>query len=306
MAGELTSYLSRLLDQYPKKDSSRNLSYLIEAVLICASTFLWLEFADMGALYHWLYPIVAASSLVVGHFIITESGCILFKFKGIKVARYWLISFSGIVGSFCLVYFLGLCGFVCRVIGSYCPITWHTSPPDTISVFFRTVFIPWGLSKYLFVQSNLKQQLEYELLEIKSINQALQQKKSHENNPLENKNGGSPKQFPFPVNSLQINLLLDDIRFIRVEDHYCKIVYQDEDTIKEEMLRLTLKEVLIGLSETSFAQVHRSFIVNLDSVKAIKKKGQAYSISLADIEESIPASRHRAHQFLPKLKQILN
>jgi DNA-binding LytR/AlgR family response regulator len=60
------------------------------------------------------------------------------------------------------------------------------------------------------------------------------------------------------------------------------------------------------LPEPLFAQGHRSFVVNLQRVKKIKKEGQTYQLFVDGIDGFLPASRHRASVFLPKLEAILN
>ncbi len=144
------------MDDYPNTSSFRITVYLLEGVLIGLFTYLWLEYAQMGKLYHWLFPIIVSSAIVIVHYTITE---IMYKFwKPFKrtIGIFWLISFAGVVMSFILVYSMGICGLVCQIIGSYCPVIWHTSPPDTIAVFFKTAILPWVISISLLTQGILK------------------------------------------------------------------------------------------------------------------------------------------------------
>ena len=60
-----------------------------------------------------------------------------------------------------------------------------------------------------------------------------------------------------------------DIYFIAVEDHYCRLVINRKGEIYEEYVRLSLKEALANLPSGHFAQVHRSYAVNLQHVKHI-------------------------------------
>ena len=116
--------------------------YLIEGVLICIMTFLWLEYAEMGKLYHWLFPIIVGSIIGSVHYVMTA---LILKFQRaekITIGKYWLISFIGIVFSFIVAYGMGLCGIVCVVLGSYCPVSWHTSVPSVTVIFFKTVLMP--------------------------------------------------------------------------------------------------------------------------------------------------------------------
>jgi hypothetical protein len=270
----------------------------------------------MGKLYHWLFPIIVSSAIVILHYIVTE---IIYKFwKSFKrtIGIFWLISFAGVILSFILVYSTGICGFVCRIVDSYCPVIWHTSPPDTIAVFFKTVLFPWVISVFLLTQGILKKQIAKELASIKQINDSLDQKKheiksqktsvNDEVIPLKAEDEKGAEFFEVQLKEGARKIAFIDIYFIAVEDHYCRLVINRKGEIYEEYVRLSLKEALANLPPRHFAQVHRSYAVNLQHVKHIKKEGQAYQLFIEGSDNFLPASRHRAHTFLPKLKEILN
>jgi|GEM_PF-2085119 len=307
--GDIADYLQARMDDYPNTSSFRITVYILEGALIGLFTYLWLEYAQMGKLYHWLFPIIVSSAIVFVHYIITE---ILYNFwKPFErtIGVFWLISFAGVVMSFILVYFTGICGFVCQITGSYCPVRWHTSPPDTIAVFFKTVILPWVISISMLTQGILKKEMAKELASIKQINDSLDQKK-FEIKPQEisiNVEGEKrTDSFSVPLKDGVRKIALIDLYFIAVEDHYCKLVFNWKGELTKEYVRLSLKEALENLPSSHFAQVHRSYAVNLQHVKHIKKEGQAYQLFIEGSDNFLPASRHRAHTFLPKLKEILN
>jgi len=297
------------MDDYPNTSFLRITSYLLEGVLIGLFTFLWLEYAQMGKLYHWLFPVIVSSAIVIFHYLIAE---IVYKF-GIPIKRimgiFWAVSFAGLVVSFILVYFTGICGFVCQVTGSHCPVLWHTSPPAMIAVFFKTVFLPWLISIALLTQGILKREMAKELARIKQINDSLDQNKIDiDSQRISSTDESKTKtdSFSVPLKGGIRKIAFSDIYFIAVEDHYCKIVYHHGGEIYQEYVRLSLKEALGNLPSNHFAQVHRSYAVNLQHVKHIKKEGQAYQLFIKGSDHFLPASRHRAHIFLPKLQEILN
>ena len=306
--GDISDYLQIKMDDYPKTSPFRITVYLLEGVLVGLFTYLWLEYAQMGRLYHWLFPIIVSSAIVFAHYSITE---ITYKYlKPFKrtLGTFWLISFAGVVVSFILVYFTGICGFVCQITGSYCPVIWHTSPPDTIAVFFKTVLLPWVISIFLLTQGILKKEMAKELAGIKQINDSLDQKKFESKSQKIAMNDEDEKRFEsfsVPLRDGVRKIAVSDLYFIAVEDHYCKFVFNREGEIDKEYVRLSLKEALANLPSSHFAQVHRSYAVNLQHVKQIKKKGQAYQLFVEGSDNLLPASRHRAHDFLPKLKEIL-
>ena len=305
----ISDYFHTGMDEYPNTSAFRIAIYLFEGLLIGLFTFLWLEYAQMGKLYHWLFPIIVSSAMVFVHYAITE---VLYKFwKPYKrtIGVFWLISFGGVVMSFFLVYSTGICGFVCQITGSYCPVIWHTSPPEMIAVLFKTVILPWVISISLLSQGILKKDMAQELASIKQINASLDQKTNDsKTQKTSNKDEGGKRPNSFSVllkhGIKQIDFI--DIYFIAVEDHYCKIVFNSNGEIYKEYVRLTLKEALDSLPSHHFTQIHRSYAVNLQHVKHIKKEGQAYQLFIEGSNNFLPASRHRAHAFLPKLKEILN
>ena len=307
--GDIADYLQTRMDDYPNTSSFRISIYLLEGVLIGLFTYLWLEYAQMGKLYHWLFPIIVSSAFVLVHYTITEIGYKFWKPFKRTIGKFWLISFAGVVMSFILVYFTGICGFVCQITGSYCPAIWHTSPPDTIAVFFKTVALPWVISISWLTQGILKKEMAKELASIKQINDSLDQKKfkiKSQKIPINDESEKRLESFSVPLKDGTRKIAFIDLYFIAVEDHYCKLVFNSNGDIYKEYVRLSLKQALAKLPSNHFAQVHRSYAVNLQHVKHIKKEGQAYQLYIEGSDNFLPASRHRAHTFLPKLKEILN
>jgi hypothetical protein len=59
--GDNADYLMGRMDDYPNSSSFRIIIYLLEGVLIGLFTYLWLEYAQMGKLYHLLYSLKQSS-----------------------------------------------------------------------------------------------------------------------------------------------------------------------------------------------------------------------------------------------------
>jgi hypothetical protein len=314
--GNIEEYLLTGMDEYPSTSTFRIAMYLLEGVLIGLFTYLWLEFAQMGTLYHWLFPAIVSSAIVICHYAITEIIFIFWNPPKRTIGTLCLVSFTGVAMSFSLVYLGGICGFACRIIGSYCPVNWHTSPPDAIMVFFKTVLLPWVVSIFFLTQGILKKEIAKELADIKQINDSLGQKGFEtipqsgsihdEGNPPNNEGENKSDSFTVPLKEGIRTIDFIDIYFIAVEDHYCRLVFNRKGTTCKEYVRLSLKEALEKLPSGHFAQVHRSYAVNLRHVKHIRKQGQAYQLHMDGSDDIIPASRHRVHIFLPKLEDILS
>ncbi len=309
------------LAQMPIQDNAdrfafRMIMYLLEGILIGLGTYLWLEHAQLGKLYHWLFPIIVAFLIAFFHFAFVE---FIYKFlrpPQRKLGHTWAISLVGLVFGFLLAYSTGICGIVCRILNSYCPVKWHTSPPETILVFFRTVWFPWLIATFFMTQGLLKKHIAGELASIKQINHTLEQKRfefksadapfQEEAYPPSNWGDAGSDTFRITLKESVKDIPIADIYYIAVEDHYCKIVFNRKGETFSEYVRLSLKNALAKLPESLFTQVHRSFIVNLLHVKEIKKVGQTYQLFVEGLDGFLPASRHRAAVFLPKLKAILN
>ena len=176
MLSNIEDYFLTVMDDYPDNSAFRKSIYLLEGLLVCSVTYLWLEYAQMGALYHWLYPIIFSSALVLVHYVVTELFFQQWESSETTIRKFWVISFVGISLSFSIVHVLGVCGVLCRITGSYCPATWHTSAPNILAVFFKIVMMPWAISTFLLTQGVLKKQIVKELSTIKQINESLKQK----------------------------------------------------------------------------------------------------------------------------------
>ena len=296
--------------------------YLLEGVLIGLVFYLWLEYTQTGEIFKTYYPIFVAFTIILWHYLATEFGgrFIYRRWKPFKmtIGKFWVISFVGVCFGYIMVYLNGQCPGIAKYypdISSF--YSSHSSPTQVrLGVFYKIVLIPWAVSTFLLTQGELKKQIANELASIKQINDSLDQKEietksqetsiSDEVNPSIDEGEKKSGSFSAPLKDGILKIAFMDIYFIAVEDHYCKLVFNRKGKTYKEYVRLSLKEALVNLPSSHFAQVHRSYAVNLQHVKHIKKEGQAYQLFIEGNDNFLPASRHRAHTFLPKLKEILN
>ena len=301
------------LDNYPNRSSFRIIIYLLEGLLIGLFFYLWLEYTPTKELFRKVYPLFVGSTIILWHYLVTEFGgrFIHKRRKSFKptIGKFWLISFAGVFFGYIMIYFNGQCPGIAEFYPDISSFYSSHSTPTLIrlSVFYKIVLIPWAVSTFLLTQVELKKQIANELASIKQINDSLDQKKtkSQETSIKDEAEEGSDS-FSVPLKDGIKKIALSDIYFIAVEDHYCRLVFNRKGEIDEEYMRLSLREALANLPSSHFAQVHRSYAVNLQHVKHIKKQGQAYQLFIEGSDNFLPASRHRAHAFLPKLKKILN
>ncbi|MBT8358647.1 MAG: LytTR family transcriptional regulator [Desulfobacterales bacterium] len=315
-------YLLTRMDGYPHASSFRRTVYLLEGVLIGLFFYLWLEYTQTEELFKTYYPIFVAFSIIFWHYLVTEfGGRFIYKRRKllkVTIGKFWMISFAGVFFGYIMIYFNGQCPGIAKYypdISSF--YSSHSSPTLVrLAVFYKIVLIPWAISTFLLTQGELKKQIANELASIKQINDLLDHEKSEiapqktsindTSNPLKDEGENRARCFEVQLKEGSRHIPFTDIYYIAIEDHYCKLVFNWKGKICKEYVRLSLKEALANLPSSHFAQVHRSYAVNLEHVKQIKKEGQAYQLLIEGSDNSLPASRHRAHTFLPMLKEILN
>ena len=91
----------------------------------------------------------------------------------------------------------------------------------------------------------------------------------------------------------------DEIDYIRSDDKYTTIAWRGEGgQPREAVIRTALKDLLRQLDPGTFAQVHRSIIVNLCSIKDVRRQeNETAEIHLKGRPESLPVSRTYFHLF---------
>lgn len=319
---ETAGYFLTGMDEYPKASPLRISVYILEGVLIGLFFYLWLEYAQTAVLFKAYYPVFVAFSIIFWHYLVTEIGGRFYykrrKSRKLTIGKFWAISFAGICFSYILIYFNGQCPGIAKFypdISSF--YSSHSSPTLVrLAVFYKIMLVPWAVSTFLLTQGELKKQIADELAAIRQTNDSLGRKKAdtglqktslyNEMNSLKDEGKTKARFFEVQVQNGSRKIAFCDIYFLAVEDHYCKLVFNRKGEIHQEYARLSLKNALSHLPSNLFAQVHRSYAVNLTHVKQIRKQGQAYQLLVEGSENFIPASRHRVHTFLPILKEIRN
>jgi len=90
----------------------------------------------------------------------------------------------------------------------------------------------------------------------------------------------------------QFRIDVERLLFIKSEDNYCNIFYLEDNLVKKELLRVSLKSILLQNNDLkNLIKCHRSYIVNRDKIHQIKGNARAYSIYFKDCDTFIPVSR---------------
>ncbi len=94
-------------------------------------------------------------------------------------------------------------------------------------------------------------------------------------------------------------IAVGDIDFLRAEEKYTTVAWRDDTgTPQEGMIRMALKDIATQLDSLQFVKVHRSVIVNLQSVeRVIRGQNETAEVHLKGRKEKLPVSRSYLHLF---------
>jgi hypothetical protein len=98
---------------------------------------------------------------------------------------------------------------------------------------------------------------------------------------------------------LRLSLKRSDIIYIQGSDNYVTVWYQARDKVSRFMLRNTLRTMEDELREESVIRCHRSYLVNIEKVKLIRREKDGLSLELDSIPAcTVPVSRTYMHDVL--------
>jgi hypothetical protein len=110
--------------------------------------------------------------------------------------------------------------------------------------------------------------------------------------------------FHFRDEKDQVKLSIKDVNILYIEstDNYITIHFNDEDSVKKEMVRNTLKSVETEFADKGLMRCHRSFIINVSNIENIKKINRSYQIKIKNIDSFIPVSK----SFIPQVQELMS
>ena len=91
---------------------------------------------------------------------------------------------------------------------------------------------------------------------------------------------------------LQLSVMKENLLYIESADNYINIWYMKSNLPKKLMLRNTLKRTAELLADTCIMRCHRSFMVNMEQVKVLRREKESFYLELG-IEgiKDIPVSK---------------
>ena len=95
---------------------------------------------------------------------------------------------------------------------------------------------------------------------------------------------------------------LNKLLFIEAQENYSRIVWRDEQGIREKLLRVTLKHVEDQLADVHMVRCHRSYIINMKAGFEITGNSNGYRLKSKLIKDTIPISRSLGKEIVNRLR----
>lgn len=121
-----------------------------------------------------------------------------------------------------------------------------------------------------------------------------------------------PAPLLLPANSIRIpaeqskdDLTLEAAQLICIEaaDNYIRVFYESEATLKQVLIRGTLKGAAESLEKKDhFFRCHRTYLVNLDRVEGISGNAAGYKLRLQLLPMEVPVSRNLHRELSDRLQ----
>jgi hypothetical protein len=98
---------------------------------------------------------------------------------------------------------------------------------------------------------------------------------------------------------LRMSLKHSDVLTLQGSDNYVTVCYQSPDKLSRFMLRNTLRAMEEELKEAAIIRCHRSWLVNIEKVKLIRREKEGLLLELDSTPPSeVPVSRTYMHEVL--------
>lgn len=126
---------------------------------------------------------------------------------------------------------------------------------------------------------------------------------------IEEQNSDVPKKnliaFPDEKGELKISIVLENLLYVDSADNYATIHYLNKSKLSHFLIRNSLKWMEENLTkDTPLVRCHRSYMVNLDKVKVLRKTKDGIFLELdADSTSDIPVSKTYYERVMTKFSQ---
>jgi hypothetical protein len=104
---------------------------------------------------------------------------------------------------------------------------------------------------------------------------------------------------------LKFSVKREDLLYVEAADNYVIIHYLDNQKLVKYMIRSTLKRIEQQLPNAGLVRCHRSFMVNIDKVKVIRKEKEGLIIGFETaVNIAVPISKTYLDGFIRSLSHI--
>lgn len=79
---------------------------------------------------------------------------------------------------------------------------------------------------------------------------------------------------------LQLSVAKENLLYIESADNYISTWYLKNGQLKKQLIRITMRDLSSQLEDTNIVRCHRSFMVNLDQVKVLRREKENLFIDL--------------------------
>jgi tetratricopeptide (TPR) repeat protein len=100
----------------------------------------------------------------------------------------------------------------------------------------------------------------------------------------------------------EFTINLKNLVYVEAQENYSKIVWTEDDRVKEKLLRVTLKKIEDQVVDHVIVRCHRSYIINTNGDFSILGNSNGYRLKSSLIEHTIPISRSIGKEMVQKLK----
>lgn len=104
-----------------------------------------------------------------------------------------------------------------------------------------------------------------------------------------------------PNGSQTLTLKPDDFIFAKSMDNYCMIYFRKEDTLKKQMIRITLTHLSQILNMGAIHRCHRSYLVNFEKILVKERNAQGFLLRFADVDDFAIVARSAIESVRPYL-----
>ena len=102
----------------------------------------------------------------------------------------------------------------------------------------------------------------------------------------------------------RITLSADIFLYGRARDNYVELYYLEQQKLTKFLIRASLSNLIKSIDHPAIVRCHRSYMLNLSHVKAIKGGRSEISLYLAPFDTVIPVSKSYKESVMTSLKSL--